>query len=51
MADTASFDFNPDLRATRLWDIPFDELEITVSFADLDSFHSGHKSSLSNSSD
>jgi hypothetical protein len=42
VADAAGFDFNPDLAAGGLGNVPFDEFEITASFADLDGFHSRH---------
>jgi hypothetical protein len=50
VADAAGFDFNPDLAATGVRNVSFDEFEIAAGFADLDSFHSRHNFSLMNSS-
>jgi len=48
VADAAGLDLNPDLGATGLGNISFDEFEITAGFADLDSLHSRHGSFLMN---
>jgi hypothetical protein len=39
VADAAGFHFNPDLGATGLGNISFDEFKITAGLADLNSFH------------
>jgi len=50
VADAAGFDFDPDLAAGGIGNVSFDEFEIAVGFADLDSLHSRHNFSLMNSS-
>jgi hypothetical protein len=49
VADAAGFDFNPDLAAGGLGNVPFDEFEIAAGFVDLDSLHSQHNFFLMNS--
>src|SRR5580704_3464620 len=49
VADAAGFDFNSDLVASGIRNISFDEFEIAAGLADLDSFHFGHGSFLTNS--
>jgi hypothetical protein len=48
VADTAGFDFDPDLVAGGIGNVSFDEFEITAGLADLDSFHFRHDFFLMN---
>jgi hypothetical protein len=48
VADAAGFDLNPDLVAGGVWDVSFDEFEVTAGFGNLNNFHFRHRVFLMN---
>jgi len=48
VTDAAGFDLNPDLVAGGVWDVSFDEFEVTAGFGNLNNFHFRHRVFLMN---